>query len=194
MRTAIIQTDSLVPNNYHKASFMNSYFLWWQASGYKEGCSNFLSSMKTSFEPMSPLQNEIHLTGVKIMLTWKDFIASCWLCSSTMHYILSVTLVQNLSQLFAILYSDTHSLFRMKLHSENPNRTISSECHCEAYVPEFIMKICRIIAYAFYFSHQRCLKAVTKVNLCKHPRHCLVLGILLRILKYVQRSSSAICL
>lgn len=128
------------------------------------------------------------------MLTWKDFIASCWLCSSTMHYILSITLVQNLSQLFAILYSDTHSLFRMKFHSENPNRTISFECRCEAYVPEFIMKICRIIAYAFYFSHQRCLKAVTKVNLCKHPRHCLVLGILLRILKYVQRSSSAICL
>lgn len=27
MRTAIIQADSLVPNNYHKASFMNSYFL-----------------------------------------------------------------------------------------------------------------------------------------------------------------------
>lgn len=36
MRTAIIQTDSPAPNNYHKASFMNSYFLWWQASGYTE--------------------------------------------------------------------------------------------------------------------------------------------------------------
>lgn len=64
MRIAIIQTDSLVPNNYHKASFMNSYFLQWQASGYTEGCSIFLSSMKISFEPMSPLQNGIHLTEV----------------------------------------------------------------------------------------------------------------------------------
>lgn len=64
MRTAIIQTDSLVPNNYHKASFTNSYFLRWQASGYTEGCSIFLSSMKISFEPMSPLQNGIHLTEV----------------------------------------------------------------------------------------------------------------------------------
>lgn len=58
MRTAIIQTDRLVPNNYHKASFMNSYFLQWQASGYTEGCSNLLSSMRISFEPMSPLQTE----------------------------------------------------------------------------------------------------------------------------------------
>lgn len=70
MRTAIIQTDSLVPNNYHKASFMNSYFLHWQASGYTEECSHFLSNMKTSFKPMSPLQNGIHLTEVsKNMLT-----------------------------------------------------------------------------------------------------------------------------
>lgn len=63
MRTAIIQTDSPVPNNYHKASFMNSYFLRWQASGYTQERSNFSFEYENlSFEPMSSLQNEIHLT------------------------------------------------------------------------------------------------------------------------------------
>lgn len=43
--------------------------------------------------------------------------------------------------------------------------------------------------YALQFSHQGCLKAVTKINLHKHSKRCPVLW----ILKYVQKSSSAIC-
>lgn len=51
-----------------------------------------------------------------------------------MHYILNITLVQNLSQLFAVLYTGTHELFRMKFTSEKPIRTIHFEHHCEARV------------------------------------------------------------
>lgn len=51
-----------------------------------------------------------------------------------MHYILNITLVQNLPQIFAVLDTDTSELFRMKFTSEKPTRTISFECHCEGSV------------------------------------------------------------
>lgn len=70
----------------------------------------------------------------------------------------------------------------MTFTGEKPIRTISFECHCAAHIPAFVMKICRIVTYAL-FSHQGCLKAVTKVNPCKHSKHCAVL----RILKYMQK-------
>lgn len=101
-----------------------------------------------------------------------------------MHCTLSITLVQNRSQLFAALYSDTHELFKMTFTGEKPIRTISFECHCAAHIPAFVTKICRIVTYAL-FSHQGCLKAVTKVNPCKHSKHCTVL----RILKYMQKKA-----
>lgn len=70
----------------------------------------------------------------------------------------------------------------MTFTGEKPIRTISFECHCAAHIPAFVTKICRIVTYAL-FSHQGCLKAVTKVNPCKHSKHCTVL----RILKYMQK-------